>query len=175
MLSVKLETYSVQPRSRERLVEFIAESLRACGCTLLRAPDPSRAPFKFVFDTAQGERLGIICYAFTSTFTPTTNRPQDEHSFQIKYGSKVAGKLHKVWQDPTGAFTTLFLGVSPDGGYLVGIDPVLNSPTRFFIRFEYKQEQVDEILRRRWFAWERPHRRRASRGWGEQAGPGAPQ
>ncbi len=164
MLSVKLETYSVQPRSRERLVEFIADSLRACGCKLLRAPDPSTAPFKFVFDAPDGERLGIVCYAFTSTFTPTRNRPQDEHSFQIKYGSKTIGKLHKVWQDPTGAFTTLFLGVSPDGGYFVGIDPVLNSPTRFFIRFEYKQEQVDGILQRRWFAWERPLRRPLSTG-----------
>lgn len=164
MATVRLETYSVQPRSRERLVGFIAESLAKCGCRLLRTPDPTLAPFKFVFDAPDGERLGIVCYAFTSTFTPTKNRPEDEHSFQIKYGSKVAGKLHEVWQDPTGAFTTLFLGVSPDGGYFVGIDPVLNSPTRFFIRFEYKQGQVDEILRRRWFAWERPLRRPLSTG-----------
>jgi hypothetical protein len=159
MPSVKYQTYQVQPRSRERLVDFILESVGRCGCRVLRAPDPGRAPFRFVFDTPEGERLGILCYAFTSTFTPTKNRPGDEHSFQIKYGSKVDGKLHRIWQDPTGAFTTLFMGVSPDRGYFVGIDPVLNSPTRFFIRFEYKQEHVEEVLRRRWYCWERPLRR----------------
>ncbi|WP_242370650.1 hypothetical protein [Anaeromyxobacter sp. SG26] len=153
-----LETYTVQARSRERLVAFIAEALRACGCKIAKTPDPTIAPFKFVFDAPDGERMGIVCYAFTSTFTPTKNRPKDEHSFQIKYGSKVPGKLHEIWQDPSGAFTTLFLGVSPDRGYFVGIDPVLNSPTRFYIRFEYKQRHVREIKRRGWYAWTRPVR-----------------
>ncbi|HEX8908148.1 MAG TPA: hypothetical protein VF805_03035, partial [Anaeromyxobacteraceae bacterium] len=114
-----LETYSVQARTRERLVDFIAEALRICGCRIVETPDPAVAPFKFVFDTGDGERLAILCYAFTSTFTPTKNRPPDEHSFQIKYGSRVAGKLHEIWQDPDGRVTTLFMGVSPDRGYFV--------------------------------------------------------
>ncbi len=159
-----LPTYSVQARSRERLVDFIGEALIACGCQLFLKPDASVAPFKFVFDTADGERMGIVCYAFTSTFTPTNNRPGDELSFQIKYGSKKEGELHDIWQDPTGAFTTLFLGVSPDGGYFVGIDPVLNSPTRFFIRFEYKLRHVEEIRTRGWHTWSRPLRRPLASG-----------
>jgi len=161
---VPLELYSVQARSRERLVTFIAQALQRCGCRILRIPDPTQAPFKFVFDAPDGERLGIVCYAFTSTFTPTKNRPEDEHSFQIKYGSRAAGKLHRIWQDPTGAFTTLFLGVSPDRGYFVGIDPVLNSPTRFYVRFEYKQANVDDILKKHWACWERPIRRPLANG-----------
>ena len=161
---MQLETYSVQASSRERLVTFIADALRACGCKIVVAPDPTIAPFKFVFDAPDGERSGILCYAFTSTFTPTKNRPKDEHSFQIKYGSKVPGKLHDIWQDPTGAFTTLFIGVSPDRGYFVGIDPVLNSPTRFYIRFEYKERHVRAIKKRGWYAWARPVRRPLASG-----------
>jgi hypothetical protein len=164
MSRVPLETYSVQPRSRERLVTFIADALRACRCKIVKAPDPTVAPFKFVFDTSDGERMGVVCYAFTSTFTPTKNRPKDEHSFQIKYGSKVPGKLHEVWQDPTGAFSTLFIGVSPDRGYFVGIDPVLNSPTRFYIRFEYKERHVRAIKKSGWYAWTRPVRRPLASG-----------
>jgi hypothetical protein len=161
---VPLETYSVHASSRERLVTFIADSLRACGCKIVKAPDPTIAPFKFVFDAPDGERMGILCYAFTSTFTPTRNRPKDEHSFQIKYGSRIPGKLHEIWQDPSGAFTTLFIGVSPDRGYFIGIDPVLNSPTRFYIRFEYKQRHVREIKKRAWYAWTRPVRRPLASG-----------
>lgn len=31
----------------------------------------------------------------------------------------------------------------------------MHSPTKFFIRIEFKQEHVDQILRSRWHAWER--------------------
>lgn len=158
------ETYSVLGRTREPLLGFILESLKRCGCKVLKAPPPDEAPFRIIFETPAGERHGILCYAFTATFTPTKNRPDDEHSFQIKYGSKVHGKLHEIAQDPTGLFTTLFLGINAEKGFFVGIDPVLNSPTRFFIRFEFKQKHVRCILRDRWHYWERPLRRPLSTG-----------
>ena len=59
-----------------------------------------------------GERLGILCYAFLANQVQTTNRPDDEHRFQVKYGSK-DGKLHRLWRDPFGLYTTLFVGINP--------------------------------------------------------------
>lgn len=98
--------------------------------------------------------MGIVAYAFLANTRPTRNRPTDEHRFQIKYGSK-DGRLHGLWQDPFGIYTTICLGVNPEQGFFVGVDPVLNSPTLFFISKEFKQRHVDEILSRGWYAWER--------------------
>jgi hypothetical protein len=40
----------------------------------------------------------------------------------------------------------------------LGADPVLHSPTRFFISVEVKDEQVDAVLSNGWYAWERQKR-----------------
>lgn len=149
--------YRVQADDREPLIAFMVDALRAEGCRIIHQSSPTQAPFRITFETPAGERIGIIAYAFLATFTPTKNRPEDEHSFQVKYGSK-DGKLHDLWQDPYGLYVTLFLGINPKLGLFVGADPVLHSPTKFFIRIEFKQEHVDEILRRGWFAWERKRR-----------------
>lgn len=147
-------TYGVSPSDRAPLIAFMVDALRADGCRIIHQSQPNRAPFRITFETPAGERMGIVAYAFKATFTPTKNRPIDEHSFQVKYGSK-DGELHDVWQDPYGLYTTLFLGISPERGLFVAADPVVHSPTKFFIRIEFKQAHVDEILRQNWFAWER--------------------
>ncbi len=85
------------------------------------------------------------------------NRPADEHRFQVKYGLDDK-KLHRIWQDPYFLYTTLFCGIDPERGIFVGVDPVIHSPTRFFISVEYKDEDVDAILRSGWHSWERDHR-----------------
>lgn len=146
--------YDVLARDREPLIAFMIEALRAEGCRIIHQSPPNRAPFRITFETRAGERIGILAYAFRATFTPTKNRPIDEHSFQVKYGSK-DGKPHELWQDPFGLYITLFLGINPELGLFVGADPVLHNPTKFFIRIEFKQAHVDEILRRGWSAWER--------------------
>lgn len=146
--------YSVRPRDREPLIAFMVDALLAEGCRIIHQSPPTHAPFRITFETPAGERIGIIAYAFLATFTPTKNRPDDEHSFQVKYGSK-DGKLHELWQDPYGLYVTLFLGINPELGLFVGADPVLHSPTKFFIRIEFKQAHVNAILRRGWSAWER--------------------
>ena len=146
--------YRVDPSDRGPLLEFMLAALRAEGCTILRHTPPNEAPFRITFETPLGERMGILAYAFLATFTPTKNRPSDEHSFQIKYGSK-DGKLHKIWQDPYGVYTTLFVGINPDLGFFVGADPEMHNPTRFFIRLEFKQAHVDAIRKTGWYAWER--------------------
>lgn len=149
--------YAVQARDRAPLIDFILAALVSAGCRIIHHPPADEAPFRITFETPTGERMGIVAYAYLATFTPTKNRPEDEHSFQIKYGSK-DGKEHDLWQDPFGLYTTLLLGINPESGFFVAADPVLHSPTKFFIRVEFKQHHVDEVFRRKWHAWERVRR-----------------
>ncbi len=106
--------------------------------------------------------MGIVAYAFFANARETRNRPSDEHRFQIKYGPNT-GRLHHLWQDPFGIYTTVCLGINPKQGFFVGVDPVLNSPTLFYISKEFKQRQVDKILRDGWHTWERLARPRKRR------------
>lgn len=149
--------YRVSRRDKELLLRFVLEALRQCGCRVLQASDPAEAPFRITFETEAGERLGILLYAFFANSQLTKNRPVDEHRFQVKYGPDDR-QLHPLWQDPFSLYTTLFCGIDPERGFFVGADPVLHSPTRFFISIEFKAQHVDEILRRGWYSWEREHR-----------------
>lgn len=150
-------TYKVIARDREPLVEFMVQALEQAGCRVLHRPAADRAPFRITFETPEGERIGIVAYAFLANTKLTKNRPDDEHRFQVKYGAN-DGELHEVWQDPYGLYVTLFVGINPDGGFFVGADPVLHNPTRFFMSVEFKEEQVSAIKRNGWFAWERERR-----------------
>lgn len=150
--------YAVDARRRAPLLAFIIEALRASGCVILATSPAGVAPFRVSFIAPWGERMGINAYAFTANSRLTNKRPADEHRFQVKYGAK-DGHLHELWQDPFGLYTTLFLGINPQMGFFVGADPVLNSPTRFFISKEFKQAHADEILATGWHVWEREQRR----------------
>lgn len=158
---IGLRTYPTRAHRRQPLIDFMIEALRDSGCTILFASSASRAPFIVTFEAPSGERLGVIAYAFTATRTPTTNRPQDERSFQLKYGSKesfVEGNEHELWQDPTGLFTTVLIGIDTSERFFVGADPEMHNPTKLFIRLEFKDRQVAEIKNRKWYAWERGKR-----------------
>lgn len=146
--------YTVSRKSKEPIVGFMLEALTTAGCRILQHSDPSIAPFQVSFETPLGERMGIIAYAFLANTKLTKNRPADEHRFQVKYGKK-DGKLHPLWQDPFGLYTTLFVGINPESGFFVGVDPVLHSPTKMFISIEFKEEQVQRILSDGWHCWER--------------------
>lgn len=153
-----LRTYSVSAAARQPLIDFMAGALTDAGCRILHRSPAGQAPFVVTFETASGERMGIVVYAFLATRTPTKNRPPDERSFQIKYGSKESyadENSHDLWQDPMGMFTTLLLGIDPVTGFCVSADPIIHSPTKFFIRLEFKDEHVEEILARNWYPWER--------------------
>jgi hypothetical protein len=149
----------VSPKNREPLIETMEHALKSAGCSVIHRPEANEAPFRFTFETPYGERLGIVAYAFRANTRLTKNRPEDEHRFQMKYGSKVGG-WHDLWQDPFGLYTTLLVGINPEQGFFVSADPVLHSPTRLFISIEFKQEHVDEILAAGWHGWERPRRTR---------------
>lgn len=154
--------YSVSATKKKAVLGFLLDALKVCGCTIVYEPPPNVAPYRIVFDTPEGERMGIVAYAFYANSRVTRNRPKDEHRFQVKYGSK-DNKLHPIWQDPYGLYTTLFLGVDPEAGLFVGADPVLHNPTKFFISVEFKRTHVLEITKNHWFAWERT-RRAGARG-----------
>lgn len=154
---IPYETFSVSRADREPLLAWIREALELAGCRILRMSEPDRAPFRLTFETAFGERFGIVVYAFLANRKETTNRPSDECRFQIKYGSR-DGREHDLWQDPFGLYTTLLVGINPDEGYFVAADPVVHSPTRFFISLEFKDEHVQGIFENGWYAWERTRR-----------------
>jgi hypothetical protein len=141
-------TYAVSAHARRPLVEFMTGALVEAGCRILHSSLPKQAPFIVSFETRSGERMGIVAYAFLATRAPTRNRPDDERSFQIKYGSKESYQenLHELWQDPLGMFTTLLLGIDPRAGFCVSADPIIHSPTKFFIRLEFKDEHADQVL-----------------------------
>jgi hypothetical protein len=149
--------YRVQAKDRKPLLEFMLDALRAEGCQIIYEPPPDQAPFRITFETRAGERLGIVAYAFLANSKLTKHRPEDEHRFQVKYGSK-DDKHHTLWQDPYGLYVTLFLGINPEQGFFVAADPQLHNPTRFFISLEFKQIEVDQILQEDWHCWERDRR-----------------
>lgn len=150
-------TYRVLGAKREPLLDFAKAALEKKGCRILHVSEANVAPFRLTFETPDGDRLGIILYAFLANSKRTKNRPDDEHRFQVKYGSDDK-KVHELWQDPYQLYTTLLCGIDPERGIFVGADPWLHNPTRFFMSIEFKDAQVEEILKRGWHFWERDHR-----------------
>jgi hypothetical protein len=148
------KSYSVQPGGKEPLLRFICEALESRGCSIIHRPDPRRAPFFIVYETPGGERLGLLAYAFLANTKVTTNRPEDEHRFQIKYGSELKGVL-EVGLDPHKLITTIFVGIDPTLGIFVAADPGMNNPSPMSRSVEFKTANVEEILDRGWAAWER--------------------
>lgn len=149
--------YRVSRGDREPLLQFMLDGLRRSGCEIIRHTDASEAPFRIAFETAGGERMGIVAYAFLANQLVTKNRPTDEHRFQVKYGPDIKA-LHNIWQDPFGIYTTVFLGINPTLGFFVGADPEMHNPTRFFISIEFKDGDAQQILKKGWHAWERVKR-----------------
>ena len=76
-----------------------------------------------------------------------------------KYGSKQDKNEHALWHNPDGLYVTLLLGISPEEGFFVGVDPVLHSPTKHFISTELKDQDAGTIHRDGWAWWERRKRR----------------
>lgn len=150
-------TYGVSRSDREPLIRFMVEALESQGCRLIFTPAPDVAPFRMTFETPQGERIGVIAYAFLANNKAIKNRPADEHRFQIKYGGDLTG-YHEIWQDPYGLYVTVLIGINPNLGFFVAADPVLRNPTRFSVSVEFKNKQAQDILKHRWIAWERERR-----------------
>ncbi|MGH6754490.1 MAG: hypothetical protein ACREDP_20230, partial [Bradyrhizobium sp.] len=65
-----------------------------------------------------------------------------------------------LWQDPTGLFTTVFLGIDPVTGCWVSADPVLHNPTRMYISLEFKRQDLEIARETGWHVWERESSRK---------------
>jgi hypothetical protein len=150
-------TYGVSRRDKEPLLRFIIKALEGQGCRVIHCPAPNTAPFRITFETPQAERLGVLVYPFFANNELIKNRPADEHRFQIKLGGDLTG-LHEVWQDPFGLYVTVFVGINPERGFFVAADPVIHNPTRFSVSVEFKDADVEQVLKKKWHAWEREHR-----------------
>jgi hypothetical protein len=159
-VSVGVETafswkvYSVSAWRKAPLLHFVREALEARSCKIVHISPADRAPFHIVVDMAGGERLSVLIYAFFANSKVTTNRPPDEHRFQIKYGSDLSGVID-VAVDPFGLTTTLFIGVDLERRLFVAADPLMNNPSPMSRSVEFKTENVEQILANGWCAWER--------------------
>lgn len=151
------KTYSVSAAEKGLLLKFIIDGLEERSCRIVSASPSNRAPFYIVFDSPSGERHGVLAYAFRANSKLTTNRPADEHRFQIKYGGELKGVLD-VAIDERGLVTTVFLGIDLERGIFVAADPAMNNPSPMSRSVEFKTENVDAILANGWAAWERDRR-----------------
>ena len=147
-------TYRVPPQTQIPLLSFMLNALENARCQIIHRPSPETAPFRITYQAPSGERAGIVAYAFLASAKTTRNQPGAKHRFQATYGARDR-RLHELWQDPYGIFTTLLVGINPDLGFFVGADPVLHSPTRFPISIEFNDAAVKEIVARGWHVWER--------------------
>lgn len=149
--------YAVRRADKAPLLDFLTRGLESRGCRILFASSPEFAPFYIVFETPGGERHGILAYAFFANTKVTTNRPDDEHRFQIKYGGDLKGSLH-VAIDPHFLITTLFVGIDPERGIFIAADPLMNTPSPMSRSVEFKAGHVEAIMDAGWYAWERDRR-----------------
>lgn len=139
-------------------VAATSAALEESGCKILKHPDPSSAPFEYEIETPDGERLSLICYAFTANKYRQKGRASDEHRLQVKYGSDFT-RPYDLYIDPSRRKLTLMFGVHHEEGIFVAVDPTLHSPTWFSSSIEFKDENVAEVLKGGWAGWERDRKR----------------
>jgi hypothetical protein len=164
MVNQRPQRYRVSAADKRPLLAMVSEGLRAGGATILKEPDPSVAPFEYEILTPKDERLRLAAYLFRANKYGQRKRPENEHRFQIKYGSDFDVYHFLALPDPRDRSTvTLFLGVHLEEGILVGCDPAMHNPTWFSKSVEFKDEQVELAQKRGWYAWERDRRDRGRR------------
>lgn len=154
MANFEYKQWRVQRSLKEPLLDFLVDGLKAAGCTILFVSEPTHAPFLITYETRQGERQGVLVYAFFANSKLTKNRPPDEHRFQVKYGGNEKALL-PIEFDPAQLITTLFVGIDIERGLMVGADPVLHNMTPMFLSMEFKRHHADTIRKMGWHAWER--------------------
>ena len=109
--------YGVSAANRAPLIDFMLAALEAAGCRIIYRPPANRAPFVVTFETPDGERAGIVAYAFLANNERIKHRPDDEHRFQIKYGGDlsgvtVSGRIRTASTPPFSSASTRWRGSS---------------------------------------------------------------
>ena len=95
-----------------------------------------------------------MCYAFTANQYRQKGRPDDEHRFQVKYGSDSVG-YHELFIDPSRTIITLMFGIHLELELFVAVDPRMHNPTRFFRSVEFKTAELETAHSTGWYGWER--------------------
>ena len=135
-------------------VRAITAALEESGASILAAPKPDQAPFEFEIETPEGERVSLVCYAFTANKYEQGGRPTDEHRLQVKYGHEF-DRYHDLYMDESRRRVTLMFGWHAQAKIFVAIDPTMHNPTWFSRSIEFKDEHVRQARRSGWFGWER--------------------
>ncbi|MBH0053228.1 hypothetical protein I6E74_03480 [Salinibacterium sp. SWN139] len=149
--------YKVSRRSD--LHAAILEAISESGGKVLYSSAPTRAPFYFGIQTLRGERFGILVYAFRIVNGKTKNRPDDEVRGQLRFGSEESWtQEHPVARDVAGVDITLLLGIQPDVGLFIALDPNLWDPLPMGISFYAKQSNLDAMGDSGWSVWEKDNR-----------------
>jgi hypothetical protein len=143
--------HNVHGRKR---VEAIVAAVEASGGRVLSAPSADVAPFELGVQLPDGKALKLVCYAFTANKYGQGGRPEDEHRFQVKYGSDFT-RLHDVYVDPKRHVVTLFFGVHEEESLFIAVDPAMHNPTWFSSSVEFKTKDVRTALKRGWHGWDR--------------------
>jgi hypothetical protein len=146
-----VERYKVR---RDAVVAQIEEALRASGAQILESANPRMAPFEIAIRTPTGERLDLVCYAFTANEYRQGGRPPDEHRFQIKYGSDF-DRYHNIYIDANRNKITLMFGVHLEWGLFVAVDPRMHTPTWFSSSVEFKTSNLRSAKFKGWHGWQR--------------------
>lgn len=135
-------------------VRATTEALEASGARILSAPKPNAAPFEYRILTPQGEVVDLICYVFTANKYGQEGRPDDEHRFQVKYGSEF-DRYHHLYIDEEHRKVTLMYGWHEELQLFVAVDPVMHTPTWFSTSVEFKEAELQAVRRSGWHGWER--------------------
>jgi hypothetical protein len=149
-----------QVARRADLIEFLLESVRRSGGTVLYASVPTRVPVYLGLQDRDRQRLGLLIYPFRMKRVHTRNRPSDEIRGQLRYGAERswAAKDHAVARDIAGVDTTLLLGLDPEEEFIVGLDPALYDPLPLGISVYAKDQHAEQVRQQGWTVWERVNR-----------------
>lgn len=146
---------------------FLEEAVANAGARIVYSSGPSVAPLFLTVEHPDGAREGVVLYAFHANRRVTRNRPVDEHRCQIRYGdvNDADWRLaeHPVAFDPAAADVTLVVGVEPEAGLIVALDPLLYDPLPLGISVFWKDAEVDAAQGAGWHAWERDNLTGANR------------
>jgi hypothetical protein len=145
---------------RRDLHAFLIEAVERAGGDVLYVSAPNRAPVYLGIQGPGDERIGLLCYPFRCNPAPIKGRPPDEHRLQIRYGGEDTwfDRDHPLGRDVAGVDTTIVLGAHLELDLLVGLDPLRYDPLPMGISIEFKDGDLQEVLRTGWHVWERVNR-----------------
>ena len=150
--------YPISSR-RTGVVDFLEQAVVASGGRMVFCSYPAHrvAPIYMGVQDTSGGRYGLLVYPFTTTKRPTPNRPGNEHRTQIRFGdpTKARDESNPIGRDVAGVDVTLVLGVDPELGFIVGLDPMIYADLPMGISVYYQSKDIQDAGTNGWAVWER--------------------